>query len=74
MVAWRHLSEREKQILKLAADGAGSKETGSILGITDATVKVHRKSLYRKMGAKNAPHAVAIAFRKGWFDEEKAAG
>ena len=59
------LSAREMEILVLAANGASNKETARKLDLADATVKVHRKTLMRKMGVNSITHAVAFALRSG---------
>lgn len=59
----RPLTDRELEVLKLASHGASNKETGRVLELAEATVKVHRKALYRKLGATDITHAVAIALR-----------
>ncbi len=50
-------SEREDQILRRLAAGASNKVIARDLGITEGTVKVHVKSLCRKLGATNRTQA-----------------
>lgn len=69
----RKLSPREIEVLRHVAEGMSAKETGRVLGITESTVKVHRKTVFRMIGAKNAPHAVSIGIRKGIIPTEEAA-
>lgn len=45
------LSNREKQVLPLVASGLVNKRVALIIGVTEATVKLHRGNLMRKMGA-----------------------
>lgn len=59
------LSERELQVLRLAAEGLTDREIGSVLFITAATVKTHIKTLLAKLSARGRAHAVAIGFRRG---------
>jgi two-component system nitrate/nitrite response regulator NarL len=59
------LSPREIEILKLLADGYGNKQIAKRLGISDATVKTHLKSLYRKLDARSRAEAVGTALRLG---------
>ena len=61
------LSERETDVLKLIADGCSQKEIAEQLSITKYTVTDHLKSIYVKLGVKNAPQAVAEAFKKKLF-------
>jgi DNA-binding CsgD family transcriptional regulator len=57
----------EQRLLQEMADGFEMKETADRLHISVKTVKSHRSNLYRRIDAMNAPHAVAIGFRKGWI-------
>ncbi|MFT4608352.1 MAG: two-component system nitrate/nitrite response regulator NarL [Chitinophagales bacterium] len=47
--AFNELTRRENEILKLIADGQGNKLIARNLGITDGTVKLHVKSILRKL-------------------------
>jgi two-component system, NarL family, nitrate/nitrite response regulator NarL len=51
------LSDRENQIMRRLIGGASNKLIGRDLGITEGTVKVHIKSLLRKVGAANRTQA-----------------
>ena len=55
------LSEREQTILLLLTRGASNKHIARELQITEATVKVHVKSLLRKLRAKNRTQAAMWA-------------
>lgn len=59
------LTERQKRILNYMAEGDSNKVSARRLGIAEATMKVHRKSIYSRLGARNGLHALAIAFRAG---------
>ena len=59
------LHPRERAILGLMAQGKFDKVIVHELGISLATLKTYKLSMYRRLGAKNAPHAVALAFEKG---------
>lgn len=59
------LTERERQILTLLATGAGAAEIGRALYIGEGTVKTHTTRLYARLGARNAPHAVALGYQRG---------
>ena len=59
------LTDRQKQILSLAAAGLLAKECAHRLGITVRTVEAHRVQAIVQLGARNTIHAVAIAIRKG---------
>ncbi|MBP7336626.1 response regulator transcription factor [Niveispirillum sp.] len=59
------LSQRETQILRCLIDGDSNKIIASGLGITEATVKVHLKSLLRKINAVNRTQAAIWAMNNG---------
>lgn len=56
------LSKREIEVLRYIARGHSNADTGGYLFISEDTVKTHLKRIYRKLGAINAPHAVALAY------------
>jgi len=61
------LSEREVEILRLAADGGSNKAIAWKLSITEETVKSHMKSIFAKLDVKDRTHAVTAALRRGIF-------
>jgi two-component system nitrate/nitrite response regulator NarL len=64
----RHgLSERELQILQRVVLGEPNKMIASRLGITEATVKVHMKSVLRKIDASNRTQAAIWALKHSLF-------
>lgn len=56
------ISPREKQVLQLIAHEYTTIEIARQLHISGDTVKTHRKSLFSKVGAKNAAGLVRRAF------------
>ncbi|WP_207484366.1 LuxR C-terminal-related transcriptional regulator [Arenibaculum pallidiluteum] len=66
------LSPRELEILRHVAEGDSNKVIGNRLGISEATVKVHLKSLLRKIGATNRTQAAVWAFDNGLARAEAA--
>lgn len=58
---------RQVEILRLVARGMRMKEIAALLHIEECTVKTHLYRPYRMVGARNAPHAVAIGLVKGWL-------
>jgi DNA-binding NarL/FixJ family response regulator len=54
------LSEREREILQLAAEGKSSAEIGRILFISPKTVETYRSRLMQKLGIRD--HAALIKF------------
>ncbi|MBP7736109.1 MAG: response regulator transcription factor [Spirochaetes bacterium] len=59
------LSEREKEVIKLVAEGYTGKEIGAMLRISEQTVKVHRANIMRKIKADSTADLVRYAVREG---------
>ena len=59
------LSEREREVLDLIADGRTNREIAATLFLSPHTVKEHTSALYRKLGARNRTEAVQRAQRIG---------
>jgi FixJ family two-component response regulator len=55
------LSVREREVLDLIVTGLANKQIAAALGITDATVKLHRGNVMRKMHAKSVAELVNMA-------------
>lgn len=62
-----NLSTREAQVLQGLCQGKANKEIARDLGIKEPTVKLHMKTLYRKIGAHNRTQAAMIAIEEGLF-------
>ena len=62
------LTVREREVLRLVADGLLTKQIAKALGISERTVKFHTTSLLRKLGADNRAQAVALAAQRGLLD------
>lgn len=63
----QRLSGREMDVLRGLVAGKANKEIARDLGITEPTVKLHMKTLYRKIGAHNRTQAALIARDQGLF-------
>jgi len=50
---YEHLTEREKEVMKLVVNNHSNKEAAKILGISNRTVDVHRAHLIEKMQAES---------------------
>ena len=61
------LTDREQQVLKGLTEGKSNKEIARDLAIKEPTVKLHMKTLYRKVGAANRTQAALIAREAGLF-------
>ncbi|WP_160144095.1 LuxR C-terminal-related transcriptional regulator [Chryseolinea soli] len=60
------LTNREKQVLKLVAEGFSSKIIADQLSISINTVETHRRHLLEKLNAKNSMELVKRAFSLFW--------
>lgn len=61
------LTPRELDMLEKLCEGLSNKEVARALGIQEPTVKLHMKTLYRKIGAHNRTQAALIAKEAGLF-------
>ncbi len=69
-----NLTERERQILQCLVNGHGNKMIARKLDITEGTVKVHLKTLMRKISAVNRTQAALWARSQGIGDDVDTAG
>jgi two-component system response regulator NreC len=59
------LSEREREIFQLVAEGHSNKEIADILSISPATVETHRAHILQKLDLHNTAEVVLYAVRRG---------
>ncbi len=59
------LSDREREVLQLVAEGKSSKEIAQMLGLSVSTVESHRKHIMDKLDLHNTAAVVRFAIRKG---------
>jgi DNA-binding NarL/FixJ family response regulator len=60
----RELSERQREILQLLAEGRTMKEIASLLKITSRTVAFHKYSMMEELGIKSSAELVRFAVKK----------
>jgi two-component system, NarL family, nitrate/nitrite response regulator NarL len=72
--ALAELTPRELEILRHLAEGQSNKAIGRALDITDGTVKLHVKSILRKLGARSRVEAAVFAVEHGLGRKGPAAG
>ena len=60
-----HLTDRERDILRLLADGLVKKEIAEQLGLSVHTVSTHLRAVYGKLHVSTNTGAVAKALREG---------
>lgn len=58
------LTQREREILQLLAEGKSNKEVASILNLSPLTIETHRSNLMQKLGLHNTAEIVLYAVRK----------
>ena len=61
------LTDRERQVLRLAADGLSSSEVAEALHLSDGTVRNYLSEIFAKLGARNRVDAARLARSKGWL-------
>jgi DNA-binding NarL/FixJ family response regulator len=64
------LTEREREILKLVAEGHSTKAIGSKLGISSKTVDNHRTNLMRKLNIHDVASLTRYAYERGLIDHK----
>jgi DNA-binding NarL/FixJ family response regulator len=62
---YERLTDREKQVLKLVAEGRSNKEVAELLGISVKTAMSHREHVMLKLGAHSRTDLVRFALRLG---------
>jgi DNA-binding NarL/FixJ family response regulator len=59
------LTDREKEVLKLVAEGKSNKEVADALGISVKTAMSHRQRMMEKLGLHNRTELVRLALKLG---------
>lgn len=59
------LTQREREVIRMVAQGASNKAVAEGLGISEKTVQVHRGSTYRKLEIHNAAEIARLLMRCG---------
>src|SRR6185437_15374806 len=61
MNAYRSLTKREREIMKLVVTGQINKQIAAQVGLSEVTVKIHRAQVMRKMGTASLADLVRAA-------------
>jgi two-component system response regulator DesR len=61
------LTDRERQVLRLAGDGASSATIARSLGLSEGTIRNYLSEAIGKLGAANRVEAARIARENGWL-------
>lgn len=62
------LTQRERNVLALVAQGARNREIARDLGISESTVKTHLKDVFARWGVSTRAEAASLAIRLGLID------
>ena len=62
---YQSLTDREKQVLKLVAEGNSNKEMAQLLGISVKTAMSHRERMMQKLDIHNRTELVKFALKQG---------
>jgi len=62
---WDLLTDREREILQLVAEGKTNKEIAALLNISPYTIDTHRSHILQKLNLHSAPELILYAIRKG---------
>ena len=62
---YESLTDREKQVLKLVAEGKSNTEVADVLGISVKTAMSHREHVMEKLGVHNRTELVRFAIKRG---------
>jgi len=62
---YESLTDREKQVLKLVAEGRANKDVAEVLGISVKTAMSHREHVMEKLGLHNRTELVRFALKRG---------
>jgi NarL family two-component system response regulator LiaR len=68
------LTERERDVLQLLADGMTNQQIGEALFIGIKTVKTHVSNILAKLGVEDRTQAAVMAYKNGWVDSNGKKG
>ena len=64
------LSDREMEVLKIAAKGMTNRDVAHELIISERTVQAHMRSIFTKLGVSSRSEAILYGLKRGWFNIE----
>jgi DNA-binding NarL/FixJ family response regulator len=65
------LSDREMEVLRLAAKGMSNMEIADSLTLSVRTVQTHLRSIFNKLGVGSRSEAIVYGLKKGWLTLEE---
>ena len=63
--AFQSLTRREQEVLSRVVEGQKNKQISAALGISEATVKSHMRTIVAKLNVADRTQAVTVAHRRG---------
>ena len=63
--SWEQLTHREREVIKLVAEGARNRDIAVYLSLSEKTVEKHRSNLMKKLDLHSAAQLTAYAIRNG---------
>lgn len=64
------LSDREREVVRLAAGGLGNRQIADTLSLSIRTVEAHFTGVFNKLGVANRTEAIATAALRGWLRDQ----
>ena len=64
------LTQRELEVLKLAAKGMSNKDIAEALNISVRTVQAHLRDIFNRLGVGSRSEAIVYGLKRGWFSLE----
>jgi len=71
LISMEKLTDREREVLLLAARGLTNKEIAAKIGSSIHTIKTQQTAIRSKLGALNTTHAVALALKANLISLEE---
>lgn len=68
--AWDTVTQREREVLKLLAEGYTNKQIAGLLYISVKTVEKHRANIMSKLDLHNVPNLTSLAIEKGLVEKK----
>lgn len=67
--SWEVLTSREREVLKLVAEGYTTRQIGQYLSLSEKTIEKHRANMMRKLGLKNVSAVTTYAIENGLLSQ-----
>lgn len=65
------LTEREMEVLKLAAKGVSNRDIADRLFVSSRTVQTHLSNIFKKLEVASRTEAILYGLKRGWFYMEE---